>query len=87
MTIILNSNKLQSDASDFTERASFSFDSGSQVPTLLGSVPGPYSMLTNRYVVKTIRYGKPVSISAIRYALKRVTIRKVDLFYAAFAVQ
>ena len=44
-------------------------------------------MLTNRYIVKAIRYDKSVSISAIRYTLKRVTIRKVDLFYAPFAVQ
>ena len=35
---------------------------------------GPYSMLTNCY-------DNLVSISAIRFALKRVTIRKVDLFY------
>ena len=38
-------------------------------------------MLTIRYVVKAIRYDKSVCISAIRYALKRETIRKVDLFY------
>ena len=44
-------------------------------------------MLTNRDVAKAIRHDKSVSISAIRYALKRVTIRKVDLFCAPFAVQ
>ena len=44
-------------------------------------------MLTIREVVKPIRYDKSVSIGAIRYALKRVTIRKVDLFYAPFAMQ
>ena len=43
-------------------------------------------MLANRYVVKAIPYDKSVSISAVRYALKRVTIRKVDLFHAPFAV-
>ena len=48
---------------------------------------GPYSMLTIRYVVKAIRYDKSVSINDIRYGLKRVTIRKVDLFYASFAMQ
>ena len=44
-------------------------------------------MLTIRYVVKTTRCDKSVSISAIRYALKRVAIGKADLFYASFAVQ
>ena len=48
---------------------------------------GPYSMLTTRYVVKAIRYDKSVSISAIRYALKRITIGKMYLFYAPIAVQ
>ena len=47
----------------------------------------PYSMLTTRCVVKAIRYDKSLSLSAIRYALKRVTIRKVGQFYAPFAVQ
>ena len=50
-------------------------------------VPGPYSLLTIRKVVTPIRYDKSVSISAIRIALKPVTIRKVDLFYAPFAMQ
>ena len=43
--------------------------------------------LTIRKVVASIRYDKSVSISAIRYALKRVAIRKMDLFYAPFAMQ
>ena len=54
---------------------------------LLAASQGSYSMPTIRYVVKAICYDKSVSISAIRYALKRVTIPKVDLFYAPFAVQ
>ena len=62
-----------------------------------GRERGPYSMLTIRKVVTPIRYDKSASISAIRKvealkrvmsnALKRVTIRKVDLFYAPFAMQ
>ena len=48
---------------------------------------GPYFMLTKRYVVKAIRYDKSVSKSANRYALKRVTIREMDLCYAAIAVR
>ena len=48
---------------------------------------GPYSMLTIRKVVTSIRYDKSVPISAIRYALKRVTIRKVELFHAPFVMQ
>ena len=54
-----------------------------EVTTILG----PYSMLTIRKVVTPIRYDQLVSISAIREALKRVTIRKLDLFYAPFAMQ
>ena len=51
-----------------------------------GIYQGPYSMLTIRYVVTLIRYDMSVSISPIRNALKRVTICKVDLFYAPFAM-
>ena len=70
-----------------TERASNVVNSAISADDDDNMEPGPYSMLTNRYVVKAIHYDKSVSISAIRYALKRVTIRKVDLFYASFAVQ